>query len=92
MAINKIIPYIKKVDALQGNKLVLEFEDGVKGIIDLSKWKGKGVFTYWDDDNNFKSFQITNDRKIKWNEDIVMDPDAFYLQLVNKSFLEYAGD
>ncbi len=91
MAINKIIPYIKKVDALQGNKLVLEFEDGVKGIIDLSKWKGRCI-TYWDDDNNFKSFQITNDRKIKWNEDIDMDPDAFYLQLVNKSFLEYAGD
>ncbi len=29
---------------------------------------------------------------IKWNEKIDMDPDAFYLQLENKSFLEYAGD
>ncbi|MEP6948254.1 MAG: DUF2442 domain-containing protein [Ginsengibacter sp.] len=89
---NKIIPYLKKADALADYRLALEFEDGVKGVIDLSKWKGKGVFSYWDDDKNFKLFELTNDKKIKWNEGIDMDPDAFYLTLINKTFSEYAGD
>lgn len=89
---NKIIPYLKTADALPGYRLSLEFEDGVKGIIDLSKWKGKGVFSYWNDDKNFRLFNLTNDKKIKWNEEIDMDPDAFYLKLINKTFSEYAGD
>ena len=41
---------------------------------------------------NFKSVELTIDKKIKWNEDIDMDPDAFYLELINKSFSEYASD
>jgi len=89
---NNIIPYLKSANALPEYKLAVEFEDGVKGIIDLKEWKGKGVFNYWNDDKNFRSFQLTRDRKIKWNEEIDMDPDAFYLELINKSFSEYAGD
>lgn len=43
---NKIIPYLKKAEALPGYRLSVEFEDGVIGIVDLSDWKGKSVFTY----------------------------------------------
>lgn len=88
---NNIIPYLKGANALTEYKLAVEFEDGVKGIIDLKKWKGKGMFNYWNDDKNFRSFQFTNDRKIRWNEDIDMDPEAFYLELINKSFLNMRG-
>ncbi len=83
---------MKNVQALPEYKLSLEFEDGVKGIIDLSHWKGKGVFSFWDDYKNFKLVELTTNKKIKWNEDIDMDPDAFYLELINKSFSEYASD
>ncbi len=89
---NKIIPYLKKVEALPEYKLAVEFEDGIKGIIDLSRWKGKGVFNYWNDERNFYRFRITGDKKIEWNEEIDMDPDAFYLKLINKTFSEYASD
>lgn len=89
---NKIIPYLKSAKALAGYKLAVEFEDGIQGIIDLSKWKGKGVFSYWNDEMNFQSFKLTADKKIEWNEENDMDPDAFYLQLVNKTFQEYASD
>jgi len=89
---NKIIPYLKKAEALPGYRLSVEFEDGIKGIIDLSDWKGKGVFSYWNDEENFYAFELTKDRKIEWNEDIDMDPDAFYLELINKTFSEYASD
>ena len=89
---NKIIPYLKKAEALPGYKLSVEFEDGINGVIDLSEWKGKGVFDFWNDEKNFRDFEITRDKKLKWNEDIDMDPDAFYLEIINKTFSEYARD
>jgi len=51
-------------------------------------WKNKGVFEYWAKEENFKAFKITKDKKLEWGEDIDMDPDAFYLKLVGKSFEE----
>jgi len=89
---DKLIPYLKSAIALPGCKLMLEFQDGVSGVIDLSGWKNKGVFGYWNNEENFKSFQITKDKKLEWNDEIDMDPDAFYLKLIGKSFEEYAGN
>ncbi|MDR2204828.1 MAG: DUF2442 domain-containing protein [Flavobacteriaceae bacterium] len=89
---NKIIPYLKTAKALSGYRLWVEFDDGVDGVIDLHEWKGKGVFEAWNDERNFQSFKITDHKKIEWSEDIDMDPDAFYLQLINKTFQEYADN
>jgi hypothetical protein len=89
---NNLIPYLKNAKAIPGCRLLLEYEDGVKGEVDLSGWKGKGVFVYWNDENNFQSFKITADKKLEWNNEIDMDPDAFYLKLVGKTFEEYAGN
>lgn len=87
-----IIPKLRVAKAYSGCKLYLEFFDGVTGMIDLSKWKEKPVFSKWNDEENFKNFKITEDRKIEWGGNIDMDPDAFYLELINKTFSEYAGD
>ena len=87
-----LIPYLKTVTALPDYKLLVEFEDGVKGMIDLLPWKGKGVFSYWNDEANFKLFKITDNKKLEWNKEIDMDPDSFYLRLINKTFEEYASD
>lgn len=87
-----MIPYIIEASALSGYKLYVRFEDGVSGIIDLSSWKGKGVFEYWNDEANFKNFHIDDSKKLSWNDDIDFDPDAFYLELIGKSFEEYAGN
>ena len=86
-----IIPYIKNAVAQPGYKLFLEFEDGVNGVINLEQWKDKTVFQHWDDEENFKSFKITADKKIEWSNEIDMDPDAFYLQLIGKTFEEHAS-
>ena len=88
----KIIPYLKEAKALPGCRLQLFFEDGVNGIIDLGVWKQKAIFKFWEEEKNFSSFKITRDKKIEWNEMVDMDPDAFYLKLVNKTFEEYASD
>ena len=83
------MPRLKTAIALSGYKLRLLFEDGVNGEIDLSSYKGNGVFEFWNDEKNFINFKITEFKKIEWKEDIDMDPDAFYLTLINKTFEEY---
>ncbi|MEO6673090.1 MAG: DUF2442 domain-containing protein [Ginsengibacter sp.] len=87
-----IIPQLKQVKALEGYKIFVEFNDGINGIIDLSKWKSNPAFVNWKIEENFKNFKITSDKKIDWGNNIEMDPDSFYLQLINKTFEEYAGD
>ncbi len=89
---NQQIPLLKNAKPLEHYKLFVEFEDGINGTIDLSNWKGKGVFIYWNDKKNFESFIITKDKKIEWNNGIDMDPDAFYLKLTGKTFDEYADN
>lgn len=63
-----------------------------KYTINLSKWVGKGVFDYWNKEENFKRFNVTSDKKLQWNQDIDMDPDAFFLELIGKTCDEYAGN
>lgn len=82
----------KMCNATTSISLLVEFEDGVSGVVDLSGWKGKGVFEYWNDEENFKKFVLTTDKKIEWNEQIDMGPDAFYLKLIGKTFEQYADD
>ena len=89
---SNFIPYLKNATALPGYKMLVEFEDGIQGVIDLQAWKGKGVFSYWNDEANYRLFKITDNKKLSWNEEIDMDPDAFYLKLINKTFEEYASD
>ena len=38
-----------RIEARPGYHLYLEFADGTKGEIDLSKLAGKGVFQVWND-------------------------------------------
>jgi hypothetical protein len=89
---NKLIPYLKSASALPNYKLEVEFEDGVKGEIDLAYLVGKGVFSFWNNEKNFKNYIVNDMRKIEWGNEIDMDPDAFYLKLINKTFFEYARD
>ncbi len=84
------IPKLIKAKAENSYRLFVKFEDDIEGIIDLSKWKGKGVFEYWNDESNFRNFKINEDNKIEWNEMIDIDPDAFYLELVGKTIENHA--
>ena len=57
---NNLMPRLKTAIALPGYKLLLEFEDGVNGEINLSLFKGNGVFEFWNDERNFINFKIFN--------------------------------
>ena len=87
-----MIPLLKNAKPLDDYRLFVEFEDGVNGIIDLSSWKEKSAFEFWNEERNFQKFNITKDKKIEWNDKIDMDPDAFYLKLTGKNFDDYAGN
>ena len=87
----KVIPKIVIAEARDHFKLFLSFDDGVSGIVDLSEFRGQGVFEYWNDEANFKKFEIVYNA-ITWNESLDFDCDSFYLQIINKDFFEYARD
>lgn len=86
------MPNLIKAKALPEYKLQLEFEDGVKGEIDLIKFKGKGVFEFWNDENNFSKVYVSKHGSIAWTEDIEIDSLNCYLKLINQTFEEYAGN
>ncbi len=88
---NSEFPKITTATALDGYKLALTFDDGVSGIVDLSDLKGgNGVFAYWNDEANFKKFEIVWNA-LTWNENLDLDTLALYLKIINKTFEEYAN-
>ena len=71
--VNKILPNIIKAKAFSDYRLMLEFEDGVNGEIDLSKLKGKVVFEYWNEVDNFLKVYVSDHGSIAWSDDIEID-------------------
>lgn len=86
----KMIPKLIEATAKRAYQLHVKFEDCVEGNIDLSGWVGHGMFKVWNNAENFEKFHIDNLGKLVWSDEIDMDPDAFYLELIGKPFEEYA--
>ena len=74
-----------RVEALPGYHLYVEFADGTKGEVDLSRLAGKGVFQVWNDYHFFENVSIGDHREIKWDREIELCGDSLYLELTNKS-------
>ena len=74
-----------QVKALEGYRIRIEFEDGVKGEIDLSSFVGRGVWKAWEERSLFESVKITPYRAIGWGEDDVLDmcADWAYMQVAD---------
>jgi hypothetical protein len=70
-----------RITALPGYKLDVSFPDGTTGIIDLSDFVGKGVFTSLQDEAYFKTVHIGAFGQIAWSEDIGICSDAAYLEI-----------
>ena len=67
-------PKIISVKALDKFKLKISFNDGLKGIYDVSDLAGKGVFKIWDtNDNFFKVFINKESGAISWQGEIEID-------------------
>lgn len=62
-------PVPTNVHALDDLKIWLEYEDGVKGVVDLSDMKDKGVFKAWNDRSFFERVHIDAKGDVSWGCD-----------------------
>ena len=69
---------------LEDYKLELTFDDGVSGIADLSGLAGKGIFSIWNDYDEFRKVQIAPTGEIAWNDQIDLCPDSLYMKITDK--------
>ncbi len=75
---------ITKVKVLQGYCLELAFDDGMRGVVDLSELVGKGVFALWRDLHVFEQVRIGSIGELVWGDQIDLCPDSLYLRATGK--------
>jgi hypothetical protein len=75
---------ISEVKVLQGYCLELLFDDGARGVVDLSGLVGKGVFAIWCDRRVFEQVRIGSFGELVWADQIDLCPDALYLKATGK--------
>ena len=76
---------ISAVNVLPGYRLELAFDDGVRGVVDLSGLAGKGVFAIWRDRRIFAQVRIGSFGELTWGGQIDLCPDALYLKATGKN-------
>jgi hypothetical protein len=78
-------PKIVEARPLEPYKIYLKFADGKSGEVDLSHLAGKGVFSLWNDTENFKKVSIEDGRRLTWSDEIDIDADSLYMKLTGKT-------
>jgi hypothetical protein len=75
---------ITRFKVLPGYRLELVFDDGVCGVVDLSKLVGKGVFSSWCDHQFFEQVRIGSFGELVWGNNIDLCPDSLYFRATGK--------
>ena len=70
---------------MPGYKIAIEYDDGVKGEVDLGHLVGKGVFALWDDPDAFAKVYIGEHGQIAWSDEIDLCPDTLYIKITGQS-------
>ena len=73
-----------KVEPRCGYRIWLEYSDGSRGLVDLSRFAARGVFVAWEDRTVFESVHISSHESIAWSDELELCADALYLQLTGK--------
>ena len=71
-------PRIQKAIAIDNYKFQLEFENGEKGVFDLSPYLGLGMFKELKEDQNYKRFSL-EEGVLTWYNGLDIGPDTVYL-------------
>lgn len=79
------MPRITQAKALEGYRLDLTFDDGVRGVADVSGLVGKGVFAIWRDPGAFRDVGIGDSGELVWGDEADLCPDALYCEVTGKS-------
>jgi hypothetical protein len=75
---------ISMVKALPGYRLELQFANGENGLVDLSEFVGRGVFSAWERPGVFEQVSVTSEGAVEWPGEVDMCPDALYLRMTGK--------
>ena len=75
---------ITDVKVLSNYNIRLKYSDGVEGTVDLSGLVGKGVFSLWNDYEEFKKASIGSSGELVWAAEVDLCPDSLYLQITGK--------
>lgn len=74
-----------EVNASPEYTLLLRFDDGVQGEVNVSHLVGKGIFELWLDREEFMSPSIGGSGELTWgNDSIGLCPNALYMQITGK--------
>jgi hypothetical protein len=76
---------ITKVSVMANYRLEVAFDDGVRGVVDLSDLVGKGIFALWRDPDIFEKVQIGSFGELIWLDKIDLCPDSLYLKVTGKN-------
>ena len=76
---------IIEANPLEDYQLFLRFEDGTSGVVDLSAYAGRSVFSAWLRPGVFHQIHLTESGALEWPDSIDLCPDALYLRLTGKS-------
>lgn len=79
------LPELVEVEARDGFKVWVRFDDGISSEIDLSHLVGKGVFKAWDDRRFFEQVFIGEGGEVSWPDDIDLDPYKIYMDVTGKT-------
>ena len=78
----EVLPELVEVEARNGLRIWVRFDDEVSGEVDLSHLSGKGVFKAWDDCRFFESVYLSEFGVPAWGEgDDTIDIDALKLYM-----------
>jgi hypothetical protein len=80
-----VVIKVVEVEALPNYRIRLRFEDGVEGVADLSGFVGRGVFRMWSEAGCFERVRIGTRGEVRWSDEVVLCPDALYLEVSGKS-------
>ncbi len=76
---------ITEVRAIARYQLELTFDDGIRGVADLSDLAGKGVFALWQNAGAFEQVRIGSSGELLWGDQVDLCPDALYLRVTGKT-------
>ncbi len=82
-----MFPKLIYVTGLENFQLLLKYNDGTEGIVDVSHLANKGVFKIWNEYKNFKKVYINKESNaVSWDEDVDICPDALFLKIKGINF------
>lgn len=72
------------VEVLENYRLAVKFTDGTSGTVDLSDLVGSGVFTLWNDCEEFRKVKIGQTGELIWTDQVDLCSDSLYLRVTGK--------